>query len=239
MTKIKQLSRHGVLFVFLFSSFILSQINLHPQLLMEESFDSLERWQPLYFDNIDRYSTYEIADGVLTISSNNSASGIIFDTEFALEENLWVEWTWKVEDILQGGDAARKSGDDYAVRIYILFPYDPQAVGFWERAAFEAAKLIYGEYPPMATLNFIWSNKVHEDEILVNPFTDRAMMIPLDQGDAYVNEWRTHRINISEYYRLAFAKEVPKRFGIAIMGDSDNTGESSLAYIDFIRVFRD
>lgn len=75
---------------------------------------------------------------------------------------------------MPGGDAATKDGDDYALRIYIIFPYDPAEASFGTKLKYNAAKLIYGEYPPLA-----------------------------------------------------------------IMSDTDNTGERATAYIDYIRVRRE
>ncbi len=38
--------------------------------------------------------------------------------------------------------------------------------------------------------------------------------------------------------RKAFGKEPPSKAGIGIMNDSDDTGESSVSYIELIEIFR-
>ena len=50
--------------------------------------------------------------------------------------------------------------------------------------------------------------------------------------------WQDEEINILQDYRSAFGKEPPSIASIAIMNDSDNTGQQSVSYIDFIEVFR-
>jgi len=42
--------------------------------------------------------------------------------------------------------------------------------------------------------------------------------------------WVSESRNIFDDYKTAFGKEPPMITGIAIMTDSDNTGESALAY---------
>jgi Protein of unknown function (DUF3047) len=40
------------------------------------------------------------------------------------------------------------------------------------------------------------------------------------------------------YHKLAFNRNPPEVATIAIMNDSDNTGEASVSYIDFIEILR-
>ena len=44
--------------------------------------------------------------------------------------------------------------------------------------------------------------------------------------------------DVIEDYKKAFGVSPPAVASIAIMNDSDNTGESSVSYIDFIEVFK-
>ncbi len=211
---------------------------------IEEDFGSLEGWNPLEFPKIERHSEYEVipsaaaeaGGSVLRARAEASASGLIFKETFAVAETPFVEWRWKVADTVPGGDAASKDGDDYAFRIYIIFPYDPGAASFGTKLKYNAAKLIYGEYPPLASLNYVWANRAWDREILPNAFTDRAMMFAVETGREQVGQWRSYRVDIRADYRAAFGQEPPATASLAIMSDTDNTGESATAYIDYIRV---
>jgi hypothetical protein len=44
--------------------------------------------------------------------------------------------------------------------------------------------------------------------------------------------------NILEDYTKAFGAAPPAIASIAIMNDSDNTGESSVSYVDYIEVYK-
>lgn len=211
---------------------------------IEEDFSSLDGWKPLDFPKIEQHTEYEIiasneaeaGDTVLRAQADASASGLIFDETFAVADTPIVEWRWKVEDTVPGGDAAKKDGDDYACRIYIIFPYDSAEASFGTRLKYNAAKIIYGEYPPLASLNYIWANREHPQKVIPNAFTEQAMMFPVETGRQHVGEWRTYRVDIREDYRDAFGEEAPATASLAIMSDTDNTGASATAFIDYIRV---
>ena len=51
-----------------------------------------------------------------------------------------------------------------------------------------------------------------------------------------MGKWIMEEVNILEDYKKAFGKNPPKKASLAIMSDSDNTGESATAWIDFIEL---
>jgi len=205
-----------------------------------EDFDNLDRWEPLTFRKIEAQTEYDLTTmegrSVLRARADSSASGIIFTERFSVADTPIVEWSWKVDDIVAEGNAAVKEGDDYAIRIYIIFPYDPKRVSFLDRVKYETVRRLYGEYPPLSSLNYIWANRRHDRQIIPNPFTDKAMMIPVDTGSTHAGQWRTHSADIREDYRKAFGEEPPEEASLAIMSDTDNTGSKATAYLDYIRV---
>lgn len=210
--------------------------------LFREEFESLDGWNELAFRKIERRSRYRVIrrDGasVLEVRSEASASGIVSERSFDVYESPILEWRWQAVNVLAAGDATRKTGDDYPLRVYVIFRYDPALVSGLERLKYETARALYGEYPPLSTLNYIWANQPRGREPIVNPFTDRAVMIPMDGGSQHLGQWRTHRVNLLEDYRRAFGQDPPREAALAVMGDSDNTGGSTLAYLDYLEVSR-
>ena len=63
-----------------------------------------------------------------------------------------------------------------------------------------------------------------------NPFTDRVHMIVVESGLSKLNTWVTEERNIYDDYKRVFGEEPPMISGMAIMTDTDNTGESATAY---------
>jgi hypothetical protein len=205
-----------------------------------EEFNSLDNWKPLTFPNIPRHSIYEIRkDGensILVARAENSASGIICNRVFNIYKTPVIKWRWKVSNTFKAGDEKKKSGDDYALRVYAVFKYDPQKAGVFERAQYNTLKLIYGEFPPQSSINYIWANKKYPERILPNPFTSKTQMILLQRGSERAGQWIEERVNALEDYRKAFGKEPPAEASIAVMSDADNTGEKANGYVDYIEV---
>ena len=112
--------------------------------------------------------------------------------------------------------------------------YDPERASLGTRAQYGLARRLYGEYPPHASLNYIWANRKHDRRILPSPYTDRSQMIALRAGDTDVGQWLDEDVNILEDYRAAFGSDPPHTARLAVMSDADNTGEAAVAYMLFI-----
>ncbi|MEW6079894.1 MAG: DUF3047 domain-containing protein [Thermodesulfobacteriota bacterium] len=193
-----------------------------------------EGWQPLTFRKIKDHTDYDIVQdsglSVIRADSNASASGLI--RKIRIDPMIYplIQWRWKISNVYENGDVTRKGGDDYPARIYIAFEYDPGQAGILEKAQFEGARLIYGEYPPGSAVNYIWESRAPLDTRVPNPFTDRVMMIVVESGPDRTDTWITAERNIYQDYLDCFGRQPPLITGVAIMTDSDNTGEAATAY---------
>ncbi len=207
-----------------------------------EEFHDLEQWRELTFPKINAHSRYtiEIDNGItyLKAESNSSASGIVLKKDFNVYDFPKARWRWKISKVYESGDAKQKAGDDYPIRVYIVFKYDPDTASLGQKIKYGLAKKLYGEYPPFSSLNYIWANRKHEENILTNTYANEAKMIILQTGAEHAGTWKDEEVNILDDYRTAFGEDPPPVASIAIMNDSDNTGENSISYIDFIEVFR-
>jgi hypothetical protein len=63
-------------------------------------------------------------------------------------------------------------------------------------------------------------------------------MILLEKSDQNVGRWLQEEVNVIEHYQKAFGRLPPASASLAIMSDSDNTGQSAVSYIGFIEVYR-
>jgi hypothetical protein len=191
-------------------------------------------WKPLTFKKIDRHTIYTLVqDGnevVVKAVAESSASGLVREIKINPKEYPTVQWRWKVTNILKKGDVKRKEGDDYPVRIYITFEYDPSRLGLFDKAKYEMIRLLYGQYPPIGAINYLWESKAPEGTMVPNPYTDRVVMIVVESGESKLNQWVSEEQNIYEDYKKAFGQEPPMISGVAIMTDTDNTGDSATAY---------
>jgi hypothetical protein len=207
---------------------------------LREDFDDLKRWQPLTFPSVkahSRYSTEKEGDtSFLKAETVKSASAIRHGRSFDPAKYPVIRFRWKVSNVYAKGDAATKDGDDYPVRVYVMFAYDPDTASFSEKLKFKAAKSRLGEYPPQGTLNYIWANRDHGKRILTNTYSERSKMVVLQSGETRAGQWVEEEVNIAKDYARAFGGKLPKKAQLAIMADSENTGSMGTAYIDYIEV---
>jgi len=225
-------------------SFLTSPFTIHAQshaLIEVGKFSSAavgqglpDGWKPFAFKKIEKHTTYTLVKDdhtvVIKAVAEASASGLTREMKINPKEYPIVQWRWKVMNILKKGDVHKKEGDDYPVRIYITFEYDPSKLSFFEKAKYQAIRLLYGEYPPLAAINYIWESKTPIGTMVPNSYTDRVMMFVVESGEAKLNQWVNEERNIYEDFKKAFKGEPPMISGIAIMTDTDNTGESATAY---------
>jgi len=214
-----------------------AEVTAEPSITPFSGLDSLAEnphWQPLEFPGIKQLTDYSLVEdaGVQVVRANTSggASGLITRLRITPGDALVLRWRWKVSNVFEQGDARSKSGDDYPARIYVAFAFQPSKAGWFERTKRKAAAMVFGEELPGNALNYIWANKVPEGTVLANPYTDQTMMVAVNSGSDQAGQWVWVERDIVADYRKAFGEDPPALTGIAIMSDSDNTGETASAW---------
>jgi hypothetical protein len=182
------------------------------EILLDDYRDGVSpKWEEKSFRGNTEYQvTREDNQLCVRASSNASASGLYYKINYDTKEYPLLMWRWKVSHVLSKGDARHKDGDDYAARVYVIF----SSWAFWKTKA----------------LNYIWANKLPQGEAVPNPFTKSAMMIAVESGPERTGHWTEERRNVLEDYRQYFGGEPPKVGAIAIMTDTDNTGQEATAW---------
>ncbi|MFY9269793.1 MAG: DUF3047 domain-containing protein [Candidatus Manganitrophaceae bacterium] len=193
-----------------------------------------EGWRPLTFPKIPRQTEYRlIFDAerpVIEAISRQSASGLYRPLDLDPTRYSLLSWCWKVNRTISKGDEREKRGDDYAARVYVTFRYDFNRASLWERTKFGLMKRVYGDYPPRGAINYIWANRLPKGEAIPNAYTDRVWMVAVESGDRRVGEWVCEERNLVSDYRRFFDEDPPPLSGVAVMTDTDNTGEEATAF---------
>jgi len=171
-----------------------------------KEFQGKNTYRPAIEDNIP----------CLKAESNGTASGLVYMIEYDPSQYPILIWKWKVDDIIEMGDATSKAGDDYAARIYIVFP----SFFFWNTKS----------------LNYIWANRLPKGEAIPSTFTSNSMMVAVESGRGNIGKWVEHRRNIYEDFEKYFGSPVPDVSAIAIMTDTDNTGGQASACYGSIHI---
>ncbi len=199
-------------------------------------------WQPLRFSGIKAHTDYSLVEEndtvVIKAVSDQSASGLKRTISIDPAEYPIIQWRWKINNVLQKGDVSSKNGDDYPARIYITFALDSNKASYWQRLQHKAAQLIKGEDVPYRAITYIWGSNSSAGSMMANPYTDRVMMFVVEAGKKKSGQWVTESRNVYADYKKAFGEEPAMISGVAIMTDTDNTGESATTWYGDI-VFMD
>lgn len=199
-------------------------------------------WSLVTFRKISRHSRYQLVrEGdsvVVRAQAEASAAALATKVSADLRDYPILHWRWKVDHVLDKSDLRRKHGDDYAARIYVTFAYDPGHASFGERLRYQAARLLFGNEVPFSGINYVWDSRAPIGTIAPNAYTDRVRMFVVESGTARVGRWVEERRNVYEDYLRAFGAEPPPVSAVAIMTDTDDTGESVTAWYGDITLER-
>jgi hypothetical protein len=194
-----------------------------------------EHWEPLLFDGIEKHTLYthvfEGKTGSIQATSQASSSGLV--RKINIDPSLYstISFRWKIQDSIASADLTRKKGDDAPARVYITFAYDAAQVSWLEMVQVQTIKLFHGEYPPITSLVYVWASHGEQETIMESPYTSRVKIIVLESGAKKAGQWIAEKRNIRADYRAAFGTgDIPMISGVAIMTDTDNTGEQAVAW---------
>ncbi|HEY7867858.1 MAG TPA: DUF3047 domain-containing protein [Methylomirabilota bacterium] len=195
-------------------------------------------WEALTFPRVARHTRYTVVlDGerwVLRAESEAAASALYRPLDLDPKVHRVLSWRWRVDGVLSRADPSRKDGDDYPARVYVAFQYESATASLWERSRFAFYRLLYGRYPPGVALNYVWESRLPAGTVLDNAYTARAKIIVVRSGTEQAGHWVVERRDIYEDFRRIVGREPPRIAGIALMTDTDDTGEHAVAYYDAI-----
>ena len=199
-------------------------------------------WELQTFKSIPNKTSYTLvkeADTVvLCAESRASYAALVKKVRIDPREYPIIKWRWKTTKTYDKGDATRKDGDDYSARLYVIFEFEPEELSPWERLQYQAARILYGEYPPTAAINYIWANRAATGSVIANAYSNRSMMFVIESGSRRLNTWVKEQRNVYEDFIKAFQREPPNITAVAILNDSDNTGDSSISYFGDIELVK-
>ncbi|MDO8304757.1 MAG: DUF3047 domain-containing protein, partial [Herminiimonas sp.] len=93
-------------------------------------------------------------DGVLAIEAKANKSMALLGRPVTvdLKKTPVLCWQWRIDAPVAAADMTRKSGDDYAARVYLTFAVAPDQLSFGTRTKLRLARSIYGAQVPDAAL---------------------------------------------------------------------------------------
>ena len=187
-------------------------------------------WQIIRFDQSAPPTSYSIQDwdGIAAVEARAESSMALLGrkVEIHLNDTPILCWRWRVDHVLKTADIHKRSGDDYAARIYLAFTLPEEAMSFTTKATLKIARSIWGKDMPDAAINYVWDNKHPIGLQTPNAYTSRAQMIVQQSGNAHAGKWIEERVNVKSDVSKLFDTDKAKLFLLAVAADSDNTHES-------------
>lgn len=190
-------------------------------------------WRLLQLDKHVPPTQYRVMlwDGVPAIEAmaDSSMTLLARPVEIDLARTPILCWSWRIDAPLVNADMSKKSGDDYAARVYVAFRLPPGMIDFYTRVKLSLARTIYGDAVPDAALNYVWDNRYPIGTIRPNAYTDRTRMIVVESGAAKAGVWVSERRDLLSDFRLGFATDQGEATLLAVASDTDNTAEKARA----------
>lgn len=188
-----------------------------------------KEWLHQTLPAVERPNRFDLLvdDGVtvLRVISDRSASSLAIAQRIDPATTPLLRWRWRVSNAVAGSDLRRKTGDDYAARVYVLFDLPAERLSVGDRMKITAARVLYGADLPAAALCYVWGTAQAAGESGWNAYSDRLRMIVVDSGNAHAGQWRAVVRDVAADFRAAFGDPVPAISGVALAADTDNTGE--------------
>ena len=172
----------------------------------------ITNWEQKSFEGETDYQLV-VVDGktVIKATSNAAASGYFKEISVDLTKTPYLNWSWKIQKPLDPINEKEKSGDDFVARVYVVVKTGPFFFN-------------------LQALNYVWSSNQPIEEYWPNPFTSKAMMMVLQSGKEKSGAWVYEKRNIATDFKKVFGEEITQTDAIAIMTDTDNTGENATAF---------
>jgi len=128
-----------------------------------------------------------------------------------LKETPILEWTWKVVVLPTNGDCRKKSADDQAAQLYVVWPRFPEAVR-------------------SQIIGYIWDTTAPAGTVVKSGKTGTVTYIVVRSGAADLGKWLTERRNVVDDYRKVYGSQPDNPGVISIAIDSDDTTSSAESF---------
>lgn len=171
-------------------------------------------WETKVFKGETTYAfTYdpERNTTVLDARSQAAASGRYRKIKVDLLKTPFLNWSWKVAEAVTSVDENTKAGDDFSTRVYVVV----------ERGIMGLSSL---------SMNYVWASQHPVGSAWPSPFTGHVRLLAVDSGAAHLNSWISHKRNVRQDFKEQFGEDIRSIDAIALMTDTDNSGQSAHAF---------
>ncbi len=148
----------------------------------------------------------------LHLKSSSTSTALYRETKFDIRDYPVLHWRWKVTELPKGGDVRKRSADDQAAQVYVVFPKWPAPVN-------------------SRVIGYIWDTTVPQGLPVQSTKSARTKYMVIRGGSDGLGQWFSEKRNVLEDYRRLFKEEPPKVGSVSVMIDSDDTKSSAESFV--------
>ena len=143
--------------------------------------------------------------------ADNAASGLGKEIKINLDKTPFLNITWKIEQDLAGIKENTKKGHDFAARVFAIKKTGATALS--NRA-----------------INYVFSSNEDVGLNWPSPYTKKSIDNVLSTTKENLDQWVSVKANVKEDFKKLHNLDVNELDGLAIMSDTDNSKNKSVAY---------
>ena len=188
-----------------------------------------------------RATQYRIArvDGRMAVEAtvDKSMSVLARRVTVDLKKTPILCWRWYVDGPVVKADMTKKSGDDYAARIYVGFDMPDSALSGSTKFKLGLARALFGKDLSDAAVIYVWDNVHPVGTARKSAYNDRSQLIVSESGGGRAKTWVSERADIAADFAKAFTNLPGTPVGVALASDGDNTkstGRAAFSDIHFV-----
>lgn len=154
---------------------------------------------------------------VLHLKSKIESSAVRKDLrgKIDLKATPVLEWTWKAVTLPKNGDCRKKTADDQAAQLYVVWPRFPEAVR-------------------SQIIGYIWDTTAPAGTIVKSEKTSTVTYVVMRSGTVDLGKWITERRNLVDDYKKIYGGQPDGLGYISIAIDSDDTVSSAESFFGTI-----
>ncbi|HZM35009.1 MAG TPA: DUF3047 domain-containing protein [Burkholderiales bacterium] len=192
-------------------------------------------WEPYVILRGNVPTDYRVVelDGTAAVAaeSRTGSSALYRKIRIDPRRHPLLEWRWRLPSAAAGEPTLREtSGKSPAARVSLAFHGDTSKLDFEDRTQLRLAKALTALGLPYASLVYAWMDGVPVGTVLPSPYTKRARVIVVENGETPRGEWLLERRNVLEDYRRAFGEEPVEIVAVGVMTDYGDDGSPRRAY---------
>lgn len=172
----------------------------------------LQGWKTKSFAGKTHYSLVKMHGRTVLRAhcDSKTASGLYKPVHVNLHKTPILHWSWRISNVYPHLNGRKKSGDDYAARLYVA---DYHKFLIWESRA----------------INYVWANTQPVGATWQNAFVSQDQMVAVQSGSPKQSgQWVKESRNILKDMHHFFHRDSIN--GVALMTDCDNGGGTATAY---------